>query len=401
MKLVVTSEYRFDRTPDGAIWTQTVFPYSFWTRYLGIFDTLTVIARVRDVQSVSENYLRVDGANISIAALPYYIGPWEFAKNLLQVRQLLRMAIEPGAALLFRAPSAIAAFTRRALKAGQPYGVEVVGDPYDVFAPEANDHPARQLFRWYFTRNLQQICAQSSAISYVTEGALQRRYPPGKTAYTTHYSSIELKDDAFVVSPRHFPSGQRSFTIVTVGTLAQRYKGVDTLIDAVGEMVSHGFDVQLRIVGDGWHRQELEAQAEAKGIGARTRFLGQLPSGTAVREQLDSADLFVLPSRQEGLPRAMIEGMARGLPCIGSNVGGIPELLSSKVIVNPDRMSELAKIMMKTLNNPVFMSELSSQNLKKARDYRESVLRKRRVALYEALRDATVAWAGSDRQVKH
>ena len=54
--------------------------------------------------------------------------------------------------------------------------------------------------------------------------------------------------------------------------------------------------------------------------------------GHGVTEQLDAADVFVLPSRQEGLPRAMIEAMARSLPCVGSDVGGISELIPDWVV---------------------------------------------------------------------
>ena len=69
---------------------------------------------------------------------------------------------------------------------------------------------------------------------------------------------------------------------------------------------------------------------KAKALRDRVRFRGQLTTPVDVRAELDRADLFVLPSRQEGLPRAMIEAMARALPCIGSSVGGIPELLQPK-----------------------------------------------------------------------
>ena len=87
-----------------------------------------------------------------------------------------------------------------------------------------------------------------------------------------------------------------------------------------------GHDLTLRVVGDGKRRPDLEALAAQLNCRERIVFAGQLPS-TAIIGELDRADLFVLPSRQEGLPRAMIEAMARALPCIGSDVAGFPELL--------------------------------------------------------------------------
>ena len=88
-------------------------------------------------------------------------------------------------------------------------------------------------------------------------------------------------------------------------------------------------------MGDGRHRAELESLARTSGISAATKFLGELPNGEAIREQLDQATLMVLPSRTEGLPRVIIEAMARAVPCVASNVGGIPELLDPRYLVPP------------------------------------------------------------------
>lgn len=53
MNVVVALEHRFDRTPDGKVWTQVAFPHSFWMRYLEVFDRVIVVARVLEVASAS------------------------------------------------------------------------------------------------------------------------------------------------------------------------------------------------------------------------------------------------------------------------------------------------------------------------------------------------------------
>ena len=172
--------------------------------------------------------------------------------------------------------------------------------------------------------------------------------------------------------------------------MAELYKAHDVLIDAVGECLSAGRDVRLVLVGDGRRRRELETRA--RPLGERIRFLGQLPSGDAVRAELDRADLFVLPSRQEGLPRAMTEAMARALPCIGSTVGGIPELLPPQDMVRPGDAPGLARKIADVLGDSQRMAAMSARNLAKASEYRDDRLRARRSEFYRRVRAATEAW---------
>src|SRR5262249_10847974 len=155
-------------------------------------------------------------------------------------------------------------------------------------------------------RRLRHQCATACAAAYVTQHALQRRYPTAPGAFSTYFSDVDLPAAAFVGAPRPICDKARTLTLITVGSLAQLYKGPDVVIDAVAACVREGMDITLIMVGDGKHRSELEARAAALGLDRRVCFRGQVTAGEAVRAQLDQADLFVLPSYQEGLPRAMV-----------------------------------------------------------------------------------------------
>jgi len=203
---------------------------------------------------------------------------------------------------------------------------------------------------------------------------------------------VDLPARAFAAGPRQGRQRTSPFTLLTVGTLAQLYKAPDVLIDATEICVRDGFDVRLVLVGDGQYRRELEARAARLRRREHVRFLGQLPPGDAVRAQLDEADLFVLPSRQEGLPRAMVEAMARALPCIGSKVGGIPELLPDDDMVPPDDVLALARKMREILSEPGRLLCMSKRNLEKAREYRAEHLHERRIEFYKHLRETAEAW---------
>jgi glycosyltransferase involved in cell wall biosynthesis len=179
--------------------------------------------------------------------------------------------------------------------------------------------------------------------------------------------------------------------LIFVGSLAQLYKAPDVLIDAIGACVHDGLDLELVLVGSGKYQSKMEARALALGLGRRVQFCGQLTTPEAVRRELDQAHLFVLPSRMEGLPRAMIEAMARALPCLGSTVGGIPELLPSEDLIAPDDAPGLAKKIHEVLADPARMRRMSARNLDKAREYAEAP-GERRLAFYRELKLRTEAW---------
>lgn len=393
MRLVVACEARFDADPDGRIWVNGQERYEFWERYLSVFDQVAVAARVQPVASPDPAAVRADGDGVSLIPIPHYLGPWQFARKYVQVRRALHAAFEPDDAILFRLPAQIATTMAPAVwRDGRPYGVEVVGDPYDVFAPGAATHPMRPYFRWSYTRAQQRQVERAAAVSYVTAHALQRRYPASDGAYTTHYSSIELASDAFVDHSRPPRPASDEMQLITVGSFAHMYKGVDTLLHALRACRDRGQSMRLQVIGEGRHRAEMERLAAELGLADLVNFQGQLPSSAAVRAELDRADLFVMASRTEGLPRAMIEAMARGLPCIGTTVGGIPELLPPDSMVPPDDAGALATKILDVIWSPERRAAEGQRNIDVARGYRADVLTARRVDFWTALRDRTASW---------
>ncbi len=394
--VLVSSEHRFYRDPSGCIWTASQSAYAFWLRYLDVFDQVTVLARALDCDAPLPGWTQVTGDGVTFFPIPYYVGPWGFLRQWRRVNHSVRSALSGNDAVILRVPSPIAGLAIPMLtRAGRPYGVEVVGDPSDVFAPGAVRHPLRPVFRYWFTSALRRQVRRASAAAYVTKQALQLKYPAAEDAYTTSYSSIDLPDEAFAARSRGLPVPGESMSVVSVGSLEQLYKAPDVLIDAVAICGARGFDVRLSFVGDGKHRCELEDRAEARGVARRGRVAGLLPAGAAVREELDRADLFVLPSRTEGLPRAMIEAMALGLPCIGSTVGGIPELLPAEDLVSPGDATALADKILEVIGDPGRTARMSARNLGKAREYHQDVLRKRRIGFYQHVRGQTEEWMQS------
>lgn len=367
--------------------------YSYWVPYLSVFDHVRVVARARNVPSVPADWKRGDGEGVSLAPLPDYFGPWQYLPRAGEVKRAARNAVGARDAVILYSHGHISCSIEPLLRrTGHPYGVYVIGDPYDAFSPGALRHSLRPLFRWWFTRQLRRQVAGACAVAYLAESPLKRRYPPAPGAFVTHFSMCILPPESFVSAPRLPRQDARTFVLIMVGTLTQLYKSPDVVIDAVAACTREGLDLKLVLVGDGKHRRELEARAAALGLGERVCFKGQLTAGESVRAELDKADLFVLPSRAEALGRAIVEAMARGLPCIGSTAGGIPELLPPDDIVPPGDVPALACKIREVLTNPARMALMAARNLEKAKQYSDEAVHDRRNTFYRYVRERTEAW---------
>lgn len=365
----------------------------FADRYLRVFDQVRVVARLQEGQ---RGYFPM-AENLSLFSL----GNWNSARELFLQRARLKREIKQqlknSDAVLLVAPGLVATLAAKILRhTDRPYAVEMVGDPRGSLGPGGIRHPLRPLFCSLMVRQVSRQCREAASVAYVTSHTLQQQYPVSRSAFTTSYSSIELTSDALVANPRTLGK-EGPIRIIHAGTMRQPYKAQDTLLRALAAVRTQGFDVQLTLLGDGCLRPSYEELACHLGIESEVTFAGQVPAGHAVRDRLDRSDLFVLPSRTEGLPRAMLEAMARGLPCIGSDVGGIPELLPDRYRFPVDDVAALASNIEQLISCPARYSAASDACLKKASEYRAPVLAARRLQHYQHLLQRTANYHASNR----
>ena len=340
MRVLLTSEARFERTPDGEIWGPPAYGRALWARYLDVFSSVMIAARVADVAGASAGCVTASSPDVHFCPLVPYSGLSGLLANLRCVRASVASALQNTTAIIVRAPSPIAYLTcRAAARVGRPFAAEIVGDSDQVFSRGAFHHPLRVPIRWFARSTQRQLSRDAIAVLYVTNTVLQRRYPSQGQCYAA--SDAALDDLAFASEDRHEWQPPAEFVLVTVGGLDQPYKGTGALLDAVYELRQRGAGVRLRIVGDGRLLAHYQRRCEALGLSNVVEFVGQ-QDRAGVRTALDSAHLFVLPSLTEGLPRALLEAMARGLPAVATNVGGVPELLPSECLVPPRDAHALA-----------------------------------------------------------
>ena len=394
----IALDSRFSRTPDGAVWSGT-FQNSIWQRYRCSFDVIEVVGRVRDVDSVDESLKRVDGDGVVFKPLPFYHGPGTIPGTMAAVPTGSPSgSLTKSSSVILRVPSNLAHVLEPRLRAKRiPFAVEVVADPWDIFSPGHDAHVLRPFFRRYYTAKLRRHCREADASLYVTERALQARYPAKKGSLTAGVSDVDLTPAAFRANPRSGSSFEnaRPFRLVSVGAFDLLYKGQDVLIRAFSRLRHRVFE--LVMVGDGVRLPEIRRLAHEMGCSTQVRFLGQLPSGDSVRQVLDESHLFVLPSRQEGLPRAMLEAMARALPCIASAVGGIPEIIDYECLVPVGDSHVLARKISTLASHPAELARLSRRNLVRSQDFRDERLSIKRKAFLDGFRGIAQARRASVR----
>ena len=394
LAVYVTTEQKFI-LHKGRFYAEAIGGQEFWQRYLDVFKSVKIVARVKPVENLRDNVLYVEGEGIEVIPIPYFYSGWCRLFMLPALLMHTRKATVQDSAFILRVPGLVGTFVSIWLCLRRwPYAVELVGDPYDSLSSQALGKWWGDLLRIPFVYALRRQCQQAVAAAYVTRETLQKRYPPDGR-FTTHYSSITLNPDLLAFGAKRFRGRQygrvnsNHHRLIFVGSLSQRYKGLHVLLEALHLCQTAGWDLELMVLGDGFYRAEYERLAESMQL-HNVIFHGYLKGGQAVFEQLAEADLFVMPSLVEGLPRAMIEAMACGLPCIGSIVGGIPELLAIEDLVPPGDAPALASKIRQVLADPAKMQEMGERNFHTSLEYHPDRLRERRNAFYQFVHDATM-----------
>jgi glycosyltransferase involved in cell wall biosynthesis len=171
---------------------------------------------------------------------------------------------------------------------------------------------------------------------------------------------------------------------ITVASLVH-HKGHRILIDAISLLSKKYANLKLLIIGDGLLRRSLESYVRDKDLSSTIIFIGKKID---VSPFLNIADLFILSSiEREGLGLALIEAMAFGLPLIGTNLGGIPEVIKNNVnglLIPPGNSESLAKAIEKLITNQKLRDEMG----KKGKNiYKEKFSAKKMLDKIESLYD--------------
>ncbi len=173
-------------------------------------------------------------------------------------------------------------------------------------------------------------------------------------------------------------------TKTIIGCVANFYKtkGLDVLLDAVS-LLSENLknQIQVILIGSGEEEKNLRFKIEDLRLTKIFKFTGNIPNAS---EYLKAFDIFVLPSRKEGFPYAILEAMQAGLPIVATNVGGIPEALGDVgILVKPENPKELSQALENLVLNKKFAISLGEKAKARSQLFSEEKMLSETKAIYE------------------
>lgn len=356
----------------------TVLNNQVFKRYFSIVDSLDISIRVESRTSQNDKVSQITLENLNIINIPN-ISTISGIINRKEANRILENSIKNADILFIRLPSFIGNIAVKiAEKLNKPYLIEMVGCPWDSLWNHSIKGKIIAPYMWTITKlNIK----RAKYVVYVTNSFLQKRYPTkGKSV---NCSNVELpKPDNAILEKRlkKILKPKEKIIIGTAAALNVRYKGQQCIIKAISKLKDEGIYCEYQLVGWG-DSLYLRERAKEYGVEDRVKFIGTLPH-EQVFSWIDNIDIYAQPSKQEGLPRALIEAMNRGCPAIGARSGGIPELLEEDYIFSKARknIEEICDII-KTFNTEK-MVEQAKRNFLESKQYNKELIQERRESFF-------------------
>lgn len=350
-------------------------------RYLDLGSKVTFLIRVKTIDRAinSSRLSKLSTQNFEVVEVPDAKSIKKFFKNYLKARKIIKKTVRNHDILVSRIPTLIGKIAfYQAKKFKIPTMVECVGCTFDSYW---NFGWKGKLIAHFKKRQQKQILNLATHVVYVTKEFLQNRYPTqGKSI---NCSNVELNPvDEDVLKRRiNKINKQVKGQPLVLGTAAALvpYKGQDDVIRAIGILHRKGIDFKYKIAGKG-SPDYLNSIVKKEKLEDLVTIIGHV-NNKDIYNLYDELDLYIQPSKQEGLPRALIEAMSRATPALGAQTAGIPELLDNKFIFKPGDYKEIANLLV-NLNDNV-MKNAAVENFKTSKLYQKKTLLNRRLNFYK------------------
>lgn len=389
MKITIVTDHRFFNYGDE-IFDDYVFDYNFFKNYLDVFDRVDIVCRVQGVGDLDNMWVKSSGPGINFISLPNEHGLKWFLNVNRYIKEELP-AIFDTDSFCFRLPSMAAweIFRQNKFK-NLPYIFESIGDPEDAMVSSEDSLAKRvpsKILGHILKNRKRKIVYHAETGSYVSINHLQQKYPIKEGRDTESISSIRL-ESGYILNRSKKIDFKKSIRIIHIGSFIP-LKNQKDLIQSFKIISANYPQAKLDFVGDGPTRNACEDLVQKLELSSHVAFHGQVTGFNNIVKLLDKAQFFILPSFNEGMPRALIEAMARGLICLGSNRGGISELLQKEYLFNVGDYQQIADKLIWILKNysTEEFGELSLRNIDRAKDFENEILQNRRYKILKSLRE--------------
>ncbi len=386
MRLLYAYGFTFKKDNDENYYSDGAVTEEMWRRYTNISDQLTIIAYIdnivydKDYAEMMFNTISTNDKKLTqVPKLTNNLKSFVSLSLRRKFNNIINDSVTNCDCIIARVPSTVGnKAIKYAKKYHKPYLVEVVGCSWDALWNHSLKGKILAPFNFFMQKR---VVKDAPYVLYVTNEFLQHRYPCKKI--TIGCSDVELqKTDIDVIMTRINRIKQlRSRKSIVIGTTAAvnvHYKGQMYVIEAISKLNKQGYNFEYHLAGGG-DNSFLMALAEKFNVADKVKFLGSLPHDE-VFSYLDNLDIYIQPSKQEGLPRALVEAMSRGCPSLGSNAGGIPELIDKKFVFNKGSVEEICNLLKMMDENR--MIEEAKRNYDKAKEYDKELLLKKRNNFY-------------------
>ena len=386
MDLIFITDSRFAKSNNSIYNINGSLGDALWERYLEHFDNIVVVARVLHNAPDNKKAPQTTNSRVRFIELPYFIGPIQFIFKKNEIKKIIKTCISNNVAYICRVPGTIGnLFVSELRGQGIPYALEVVGDPKESLSYRATHKIIPALLSSYAAYKLRNNVYNANAVLYVTNVTLQSKYPVKLGISSFGVSDVVIETDLESKDVKEFPSNGKC-ELIAIGSLEQMYKSPDIVLKALEIVISRGYSFHLTWLGDGKYKKEMLSLAKELGIQEFVSFVGNV-SKVDVNKYLRCSDVYVQASRTEGLPRALIEAMAVGLPCVGTKVGGIPELLSEDYLFKVDNYKQLADILCRFVTDADYVNKAKYENYNKALSFTPQILKTKRDSFFRIVKE--------------
>ena len=293
-------------------------------------DTIILYTRQKQVDGdLIKKLVKVNDNRVFCNPSVMYKSPKDYLKKKKIIEREIKGLVKESDLVIIRIPSFLGYFTyEEVLRQNKKYVLEMVACPWDSFWNHSSILGKILAPIMYF--KTKKVCRQADNIIYVSNEFLQKRYPTkGNTVSISNVNLMSI--DELVLEKRLNKINSKKNDVIRIGLIGSlnvNFKGHLEAIKMASILKEKKYNFEIHFLGAG-QKERWEKLVQKYNLEKNIVFDGTLPSGEPVLNWLDSMDIYIIPSLQEGLPRALIEAMSRGCPSVGMETGGIPELLDN------------------------------------------------------------------------